>query len=121
MTETLQNYITIAFMIVGAGCFALTPLAIAYFLAPRKPSVIKNDTYECGLKSEGDSWIQFKLQYYLYALAFVIFDIEAIFIYPWAVTFTEIGIGGFLAMALFVLILAESLIYLWAKGLLEWQ
>ena len=106
---------------VGAMGFALVPLLIAYVLSPKKPSKTKNQTYECGLISSGDPWVQFKLQYYLYALAFVLFDIEAIFIYPWAVAFTGIGIGGFIAMAIFILILIESLIYLWGKGLLEWE
>tara|TARA_B110000305_G_C18862968_1_gene369591 strand:- start:64 stop:432 length:369 start_codon:yes stop_codon:yes gene_type:complete len=116
-----QQYFVLVALAVGAMVFALVPLLIAYVLSPKKPSKTKNQTYECGLISSGDPWVQFKLQYYLYALAFVLFDIEAIFIYPWAVAFTGIGIGGFIAMAIFILILIESLIYLWGKGLLEWE
>ena len=70
---------------------------------------------------EGEAWGKFKMQYYIYALVFVIFDIEAVFIYPWATAFTDIGFGGFLAMGIFILIMAESLAYLWLKGCLEWK
>ena len=70
---------------------------------------------------QGDSWVQFKVQYYLYALAFVIFDIEVVFLYPWAVAFTDLSFGSFLAMGIFILLLAESLIYLWIKGVLTWK
>lgn len=115
------HYLLIALFGVIAVIFACTPLAIAWVLAPKKPGKTKSESYECGIESKGDPWMQFKVQYYLYALAFVIFDIEAVFLYPWAVAFTGVGLGGFIAMAVFILILVESLIYLWGKGLLEWK
>lgn len=114
-------YLLLAVFFVMAAGFALAPLILARLLAPRKPGVIKNATYECGIESKGDPWVQFKVQYYVYALVFVIFDIEVLFIYPWAAAFTTIGLGGFVAMAVFILILAESLVYLWGKGVLEWR
>ncbi len=121
MEAYFYHYLLIAVFAVVAILFACSPLVIAWFLAPKKPGQSKQENYECGIESKGDPWVQFKVQYYLYALAFVIFDIEAVFIYPWAVAFTGLGLGGFLAMALFILILVESLIYMWAKGVLEWN
>ena len=115
------SYLLLAVMAVLAVGFALAPLLLSAVLAPKKPGDIKESTFECGLESKGDSWVQFKVQYYLYALAFVIFDIEAVFIYPWAVAFTGLSFGAFLAMGIFILLLAESLIYLWIKGVLTWK
>lgn len=121
MENTASPYLVICTMIILATLFAMAPLLIAYVLAPKKPGRIKNDTYECGLEAKGDPWVQFKMQYYIYALVFVIFDVEAAFLYPWAVAFTGVGLGGFVAMMIFILILLESLVYLWIKGVLEWK
>ena len=115
------SYLLLAVMAVLAVGFALAPLLLSAVLAPKKPGDIKESTFECGLESKGDSWVQFKVQYYLYALAFVIFDIEAVFIYPWAVAFTGLSFGAFLAIGVFILLLAEGLIYLWIKGVLTWK
>ena len=114
-------YLLLAVMAVLAVGFACGPLVLSAILAPKKPGEVKEDPFECGLESKGDPWVQFNVQYYLYALAFVIFDIEAVFIYPWAVAFTGLSFGAFLAMGLFILLLAESLIYLWLKGVLTWK
>ena len=116
-----SSYLLLAVMAVLAAGFACVPLVLSAILAPKKPSDIKESVFECGLESKGDPWVQFKVQYYIYALAFVIFDIEAVFIYPWAVAFTGLSFGAFLAMAVFILLLAESLIYLWLKGVLTWK
>ena len=116
-----QDYLLVLVMAVIAIVFALMPLLIAGFLAPKKSGDEKESIFECGLESKGDPWVQFKVQYYVYALAFVIFDVEVVFLYPWAVAFMDMGLGGFLAMAAFILILAESLIYLWLKGVLTWK
>jgi len=115
------SYLLLAVMAVLAAGFACAPLILSAILAPKKPGDIKESAFECGLDSKGDPWVQFKVQYYLYALAFVIFDIEVVFIYPWAVAFTGLSFGAFLAMAVFILLLAESLIYLWLKGVLTWK
>ena len=116
-----SSYLLLAVMAVLAAGFACVPLILSAILAPKKPSDIKESVFVCGLESKGDPWVQFKVQYYIYALAFVIFDIEAVFIYPWAVAFTGLSFGAFLAMAVFILLLAESLIYLWLKGVLTWK
>ena len=115
------NYLTLVGFAILALVIACTPLLIAKVLSPHKPSDLKQATYECGLEATGDAWGKFKMQYYVYALVFVIFDVEAVFIYPWATAFTSIGFGGFVAMSVFILIMAESLVYLWLKGFLEWK
>jgi NADH-quinone oxidoreductase subunit A len=120
-SEHLDNYLRVAVLAVVAIVFGCLPLAIACFLRPKKTGEIKQAAFECGLESKGDPWVQFKVQYYVYALAFVIFDVEVIFLYPWAVAFGDLGMGGFIAMAIFILLLAESLIYLWLKGVLSWK
>ena len=105
----------------AALIFALIPLVLAWFLAPKKPSTDKQATYECGLESEGEPWIQFRIQYYLFALIFVIFDVETIFIYPWAVAFKQLGLFAFVEMVIFIAILAVGLVYAWKKKILEWE
>ena len=115
------RYLLLGVMGLMAVGFACAPLILSAILAPKKPGEIKESTFECGLEAKGDPWVQFKVQYYLYALAFVIFDIEAVFLYPWAVAFTDLSFGAFMAMAIFIILLAESLIYLWLKGVLSWK
>lgn len=115
------NYFFIALFTLMAFAFALLPVLLAGKIAPRKPSKIKNTAYECGLESKGDSWIQFHVQYYLIALIFVVFDVEAVFLYPWAVSFKETGFEGFLAMSLFIGILFLGLVYEWRKKNLDWE
>ena len=90
-------------------------------MAPKKPSADKQATYECGLDSQGEPWIQYHVQYYIYALVFVIFDIETVFIYPWAVAFKKLGLFAFVEMVLFIAILAFGLVYAWKKKMLEWD
>ena len=120
-SEPYAGYLLLAVMMLLAVGFACAPLVLSAILAPKKPGEIKESAFECGLESKGDPWVQFKVQYYLYALAFVIFDIEVVFLYPWAVAFTGLSFGAFLAMGVFILLLAESLIYLWIKGVLTWK
>ena len=119
--ENLDSYLRVAVLAVVAVVFGCLPLIIARWVRPKKVGEIKQAVFECGLESKGDPWVQFKIQYYVYALAFVIFDVEVIFLYPWAVAFADLGMGGFIAMAIFILLLAESLVYLWLKGVLSWK
>jgi NADH-quinone oxidoreductase subunit A len=118
-------YLLILVLMVAAVGFALTPLALAWFWAkrfsPRKPGPDKNAIYECGLESKGDAWIQFRAEYYLYAIIFLIFDVETIFLLPFAVSFTGLGAGAFIAMVVFLLLLVEGLAWAWQKGVLTWQ
>lgn len=115
------HYLFVGIFALIAFVFPILPIVLARFIAPRKPSETKSDTYECGLESKGDSWIQFRIQYYIFALVFVIFDVEAIFIYPWAIAFKKLGMLGFVEMLIFIGILTLGLIYEWRKNALEWE
>src|SRR5436309_14378642 len=118
-------YLFIFVLLIAALAFALTPLVLAYLWAkkfsPRKPGPDKNAIYECGLESKGDAWVQFKSEYYLYGIIFLIFDVETIFLLPFAVSFTGLGVGAFIAMMIFVLLLVEGLVWAWQKGVLTWK
>lgn len=110
------------------GCFVLAalvvpalPLVLARFVAPKKPGPIKNQIYECGMETEGDTWVRFRMQYYLFAILFVIFDVEALFLFPWAVVFRQVGRLGIAAMGVFLAVLAVGLLYAWQEGALEWE
>lgn len=116
----LGNYAFIGIFTIAAITFPLLPLILSRFVRPQRPTLIKQSTYECGLEVIGDLWVQFKVQYYLYALAFVIFDIETIFLYPWAVAYNSLGLFALIEMSIFLLILTAGLVYAWRKGALEW-
>jgi len=115
----------LALFLAVAIAFPLVALGVAqlwfHFFQPAKPSGIKNDVYECGVPSSGDSWIQFKAHYYLYAILFLIFDVEVLFLLPFAVAFTGLPAGALLAMLVFILLLAEGLVWAWQRGYLEWS
>jgi NADH:ubiquinone oxidoreductase subunit 3 (subunit A) len=118
-------YLLILLLLAGATLFALTPLALAWLWArkfsPPKPGPDKNATYECGLESKGDAWVQFKSEYYLYAIIFLIFDVETIFLLPFAVAFAGLSAGAALGMMVFLLLLVEGLVWAWKKGVLTWR
>lgn len=114
------HYLFIGIFILIAIVFPLLPILLAKVVAPKKPSPTKNATYECGMETIGETWVQFRVQYYLYALLFVIFDIETIFVYPWAVAFNQLGLFAFIEMIIFLAILAGGWAYAWKKGVLEW-
>ncbi len=117
-------YFSLTVLFVAALGFGLAPLGLARLWAkafsPAKPNKIKNATYECGLDSKGDAWVQFRSGYYLYAIIFLIFDVEAVFLLPFAVAFTGLGAAACVAMLVFVLLLVEGLAWAWAKGVLTW-
>ena len=116
----LTNYTFIGIFAVIAILFPLIALALAFVVRPKKPNPIKSSTYECGLETVGETWVQFRVQYYIYALVFVIFDVETVFLYPWAVAYNKLGLFALVEMFIFLAILAAGLIYAWRKGALEW-
>lgn len=116
----LATYAFIGIFLVFGLSMPILVLVMAYFLRPKRPTPIKQSTYECGLEALGDIWVQFKIQYYLYALAFLIFDIEVVFLYPWAVAYNQLGLFALIEMLIFMLILVYGLAYAWRKGALEW-
>jgi len=89
-------------------------------LRPSNPTPVKNDTYECGVETVGSSWIQFNFRYYTFALLFVVFDIETVFLIPWAIHFRQLQLFGLIEMAVFILILVVGFVYAWRKHALEW-
>ena len=107
------------FLVLGL-ILVIVPLLLAHFVAPRKPNPIKHQTYECGVETVGDTWVQFKVQYYIFGLVFVIFDVETVFLFPWAVAYRQLPMFAVLEGVLFILILAGGLLYIWRKGALEW-
>ena len=110
----------IAIFLAVAIVLASVPFLLNLLIAPRKPNPIKSDTYECGIETVGDTWVQFKAQYYIYALIFVVFDVEAVFLIPWAVAYNQIPLAGLIAMIVFIVLLADGLVYAWRKGDLKW-
>lgn len=117
----LQDYTLIA-VLIGIACMVtIGGLITSRMIQTRKASPEKELPYECGIDPVGKSWIQFKASYYLYALVFVVFDVETMFLYPWAVKFQQLGLFGFMEMIVFVGILALGLWYAWKKGALEWK
>ena len=123
-TEYTTYQFLVTFLLIAIA-FAVGPLIAARLWAvrfsPAKPGKDKNATYECGIEATGDAWIQFKAEYYLYAIVFLIFDVEAVFLLPFAVAYSGLSVGAFLAMAIFILLLVEGLVWAWLKGVLEWK
>jgi len=107
------------FVIIGA-VLLIVALLLAKLLSPSRPSKNKLSTYECGEEAEGSSWVQFNIRYYVIALIFIIFDVEVLFLFPWAVVYKDLGWLAFIEMAIFLLILIVGLIYIWRKGDLDW-
>ncbi|HUV97594.1 MAG TPA: NADH-quinone oxidoreductase subunit A [Acidobacteriaceae bacterium] len=111
-------------LLAGVG-FAVAPLALAWLWAwkysPQKPGPSKNSIYECGLESPGDAWIQFHPGYYLYAIIFLVFDVEAVFLLPFAVAFTGLTFAAGIAMLVFLLLLVEGLVWAYQKKVLVWS
>jgi NADH-quinone oxidoreductase subunit A len=99
----------------------VAPLVIAAIISPKKPNPIKLSTYECGIETVGDSWVQFKAQYYIFALVFLVFDVETVFLFPWALSLDQLPLYVVLEGVLFIGILVAGLVYTWRKGLLEWE
>jgi len=119
------SYSFLGLFAAAAVVFALTPLALAWLWArafsPRKPGLIKNANYECGLESEPIGWVQFKCEYYIYGIVFLIFDVETIFLLPFAAAFKGLSMGACVAMLIFILLLVEGLVWACLKGVLAWE
>jgi NADH:ubiquinone oxidoreductase subunit 3 (subunit A) len=117
----LSDYNFIGIFVVVVLIFPFIALGMAWLLRPKKPNPVKTDTFECGLQTFGDTWVQFRAQYFVYALVFVVFDIEAVFLFPWAVAYDKVGLFAFTEALLFLGILAVGLIYAWRKDALQLQ
>jgi NADH-quinone oxidoreductase subunit A len=117
----LENYLPILIFIAIGISVGVVPIALGFVLGPQRPDSEKLSPYECGFEAFEDSRMQFDVRYYLVAILFIIFDLEIAFLFPWAVILKEIGLFGFMAMAIFLGILVIGFIYEWKKGALEWE
>ncbi len=116
----LNDWMFIGLFLIVAAALPGAAIWIAGILGPHKPNRLKDETYECGVETVGETWIQFKAQYYIFGLVFLIFDVETVFLYPWAVAIKQVPLFAVLEGILFILILAGGLVYAWRKGALEW-
>nr|WOC91565.1 NADH-plastoquinone oxidoreductase subunit 3 [Utricularia longifolia] len=109
-----------AFLIISSF-IPIFAFLISGILAPIRKGPEKLSSYESGIEPMGDAWLQFRIRYYMFAIVFVVFDVEAVFLYPWAISFDVLGVSVFLEAFIFVLILILGLVYAWRKGALEWS
>jgi NADH-quinone oxidoreductase subunit A len=124
--DYLRQYGLIAIFTIVAVSVPLLMLFLSWLFSlvpvrPRRPNPVKYETYECGMQTIGGRWVQFNFRYYMFALLFVIFDVETVFIYPWAVRFGQLGLFALLEMLVFILILLVGWLYAWRKRDLEWR
>lgn len=120
MSDFLRNYLTIGiFGLVGVGLVALL-LGLGSLIRPKRPNAAKLTSYESGVEPVGTGWNQSQIRYYIFALLFVMFDVEAVFIFPWATRLEAYGLFGLIEMFVFILILLLGLVYAWRKGVLKW-
>jgi NADH-quinone oxidoreductase subunit A len=115
------DYLIIGLFVVVGLLFTAATVTVSNILSPTAPSAAKATTYECGSEPVGPPWVQFRVGYYVYALLFVVFDIETVFLYPWAVAFNRMGVFILLEMVVFVAILVFGLAYAWKEGALTWR
>ncbi|MDH4154505.1 MAG: NADH-quinone oxidoreductase subunit A [Nitrospira sp.] len=121
LVEYLTKYFPIFLFIFMGLILGMLTLLVSYFVQPRYPEPEKLSTYECGSEPFSDARMPFPVRYYIFAMLFVIFDIEVIFLYPWAVVFTKIGIVGLVEMLIFIGLFVVAYVYAWRKGALEWD
>jgi len=117
----LIEYLAILIYIAIAVAFALFAIVASALLGQRKPTALKKAPYECGMTTIGSSFRRIPIKYYIIAMLFLLFDIEVVFLYPWAVVFKQLKIFAFISMAIFIGIWLVSYIYIWKKGALEWE
>jgi NADH-quinone oxidoreductase subunit A len=117
----LLDYLPIAIYLLVAVGFGAVVVFLYTNLWARTESRVKLETYECGMEPIGPNRVRFAVKFYIIAMLFIVFDIEAVFLFPWAVVFRDLGLFGFMEMAIFILILFAGLAYVWRKGALEWD
>jgi len=120
-SSTPIDFLPIALMFIVALGFVATTMFVTHLLGPKRKSKIKEDTFECGIEVQGNARIPFSIKYFLVAILFVLFDVEVIFMYPWAVNFKHLGLTGFLEMLTFVAFLLVGFYYIIKKGALKWE
>ncbi|NPV86843.1 MAG: NAD(P)H-quinone oxidoreductase subunit 3 [Anaerolineae bacterium] len=116
----LSDWLYVGIFLVIATFLPFVAITLAGILGPKKPNRLKSTIYECGIETVGETWVQFRAQYYIFALVFVVFDVETVLLYPWAVAYNQLGLFAVAEAVLFVLILFAALVYAWRKGALRW-
>ena len=117
----MREYVPVLLFLLVAIAFAGGTIGLSSIIVPRRRNSIKNSAYECGVEPVGDARERFSVKFYLVAVLFILFDIEAVFLYPWAVAFKQLGAYGLIEMLLFILILLVGYVYLLKKRALEWE
>lgn len=117
----LNQFAFIGCFLLVAITFGIAPPALAWLFRPKKPNPRKSEIYECGMQTHGKTWVQFKAQYYTFAIAFVLFDVEAVFLLPWALIYNALELYAVIEAIIFIAILLAGLFYLWRKRALEWM
>lgn len=108
-------------VILTAIALVAVALGIARAISPRSYNPQKGEAYECGIPTRGQSWVQFKVGYYLFAILFLMFDVETVFLFPWAAVVQDLGVYGLVSIFFFIVVLILGLAYAWKKGALEWK
>ena len=116
-----MNFTLLIVGILTAIALVAVALGIARTISPRSYNPQKGESYECGIPTRGKSWMQFRVGYYLFAILFLMFDVETMFLFPWAVVVQELGVAGLISVIFFIVILVLGLAYAWKKGALEWK
>ncbi len=119
--QHLLDYYPIVLMFLVALAFVSVTMVATHLLGPKKKSAIKLDSFECGIESQGNARVPFSIKYFLVAILFVLFDVEVIFMYPWAVLFKELGMAGFIEMIVFISFLLVGFFYIIKRGALKWE
>ncbi len=119
-TENMNSSLFLVALITGAGLI-VAGLGMAILLSPKSFNPQKGEAYECGIPTRGTSWMQFHVGYYLYAILYLMFDVEAVFLFPWATVVRDLGPSGLVSILFFILILGLGLAYAWRKGALKWK
>lgn len=114
-----ESFFLVAF--VTAIVLVVAAYLVAKLIAPHSSNAQKGEPYECGIPTRGNSWLPFKVGYYLFAILFLMFDVETVYLFPWAVVTRDLGADGLIMVSFFILILALGLAYAWKKGALEWK
>jgi NADH-quinone oxidoreductase subunit A len=117
----MREYIPVLLFLLVAIAFAGGTIGLSSIIVPRRKNPVKMSSYECGVDPVGDARERFSVKFYLVAVLFILFDIEAVFLYPWAVTFNQLGLYGLIEMVLFIVILFVGYVYLLKKRALEWD
>lgn len=115
-----NDYAYVGLFLLFGVAFVIFVFFLSKLIAPYKPNPVKKENYECGEIPIGQGWVQFNVRYYLFAIIFVIFDVEVVFLFPWAVVYRSLGFFAFVEMLIFIAILLFGLVYVWKKGALKW-